>query len=1223
MAVTWTDEQKQVIDARGTDLLVSAAAGSGKTAVLVERILSLVTDPVHPADIDRLLIVTFTRAAASEMRERIGAALEKRLEESPDDLHLQRQSTLLAHAQISTIHSFCTSVIQNYCHRIDLDPGYRVVEDGELRLLQGRVMGEFLEEQYRQDSPAFTDFAEAYAPGKNDRQLETLIQRVYDFAVSSPDPDAWLDSCAAGYAPAPEEEPAGQPWRMLLQEETGRVLADAEKLALQNLRLAEEPGGPEAWLPSLRQDVVLVRSLRQADGFRQQQALFEELSFARLSARKAPPEEDPDLRERVRDGREALKKSLNTLRDSFFALTEEEIAAELEQIRPYAAELVRLVKGYRDRLAEAKRRKNYCDYSDLEHFALQILLEKDENGILRPSQAAKEISRQYQEIMIDEYQDSNYIQEALLGAVAGAGTGMHNRFMVGDIKQSIYGFRNARPELFLEKYHGFRREGSSGKRIDLHRNFRSRQQVLDAVNVLFRQLMTEQMGGIVYDDAAALHPGASFPAEERPGDCQTELLLVDGSEAGSGRKERRLVVQREARAAAGRLKELMSTFRVRDDVSGGLRPLQYRDCVVLLRTAAGWADEFVRVLKEEGIPAYTLSREGYFSAPEVVTVLNCLRITDNPRQDIPLTAVLHSPVAGCTDRDLARIRILCPDAAVYEAVCRIVEMAGSGGLPDGNADYLPLARKLTRFLRLLEDWRKEAPVLPVYELIRKILADSGFGEYAAAMPAGAQRQANLRMLTEKAVAFVRTENSGLFNFVRYIERMEKYSVDDGEVNLYSEAENIVRVTTIHKSKGLEYPVVFVSGLGKQFNLQDQNSPVILHPSLGMGLPAVDTELRIRKPSLMRQVIRMAGSRDLRSEELRILYVAMTRAKEKLILTGTVKDPESLPEGTDSLSYRQLADARSPLEWILQAGSFRKVVRLQTVSVPEGQLSGKTETSQEDICRRLIRGILETPGLPEPDPDTESILDFLSRRASFGYPYEEAARLPAKMSVTEIKKASIEAMMEEQGETLYPEEPVVPYIPAFMREARREAVTGAARGTVYHHVFELLDYRKLPAEAENTGQKGKELRACLEEMLTGMTDRGQLSSLEREAVDIEDFVRFVTSRTGRRMCSAALRNRLWREQPFVLDVPAKEIDKNWPEGENILVQGVIDAWFEEDGGYVLVDYKTDRVFSEDGAELAVKYRPQLALYRRALETLTGTPVKEMYLYSVALGREIRI
>ena len=1229
MAVTWTDEQREVIEARGTDLLVSAAAGSGKTAVLVERILSLVTDPEHPADIDRLLIVTFTRAAAAEMRERIGAALEKRLAESPSDLHLQRQSALLAHAQISTIHSFCTSVIQNYCHRIDLDPGYRVVDEGELRLLQGKVMGEYLEEQYAEGTEAFLAFADAYAPGRHDRQLETLLQKVCDFARSSPDPDGLLEACAAAYAVPEGAALSEQPWMRLLLQEADRILEDAGQTALRNLQLAGRPDGPSAWQAALREDVSLVQGLHSAQGYAQKQAAFAEMAFARLSSRKAGEDEDPELREKIRASRETFKKGLNGLRESFFALTEQEIAEEMAGIRPFAAELVRLVRGYDSRLAEAKRRKNICDYADLEHFALQILLEKDENGTLRPSGAAREIAGQYAEIMIDEYQDSNYIQEALLSAVSGAGCGRHNRFMVGDIKQSIYGFRNARPELFLEKYRAYRQGDASGegRRIDLHRNFRSRAQVLDAVNVLFRQLMTEQMGGIVYDDAAALYPGAVFPdgGAEMYG---TELLLVEG-EPEEGRTEKRQVIRREAGAAAARLKELLETLQVRDEQSGGLRPLRYRDCVILLRSAAGWADDFVRVLKEEGIPAYTVSREGYFSAPEVVTVLNCLRITDNPRQDIPLAAVLHSPAVGCTDRELALLRVLCPEVPLWEAVCQVTDPDGGAGLPDTEPDGILLAGKLKRFRELLDGWRREAPVLPVHELIRKILGESGFGDYAAAMPAGTQRQANLRMLTEKAVAFARTGSTGLFNFVRYIEKLQKYSVDDGEVSLYNEAEDIVRVTTIHKSKGLEYPVVFVCGLGKQFNLQDQNSAVTLHPVLGMGLPSVDTRLRLRRPSLLRQVIRMAGSRDLRSEELRILYVAMTRAREKLILMGTVKDAGKYAEAGDTLSYRQLTDARSPLEWILQAGAFIQAVRVRTVSAPSAAEAippaQAAEPLRETDSAGRVRDILRDAAGGVPDPDTEQILDFLARRKAFRYPFAEAAKLPAKMSVSEIKKASLEAMQEEAGERLYPEEEPVPYIPAFMKEARQEQASGAARGTIYHHVLELLDYRRLPREEEGGDGRGRRdaLRTALDGILAGMAAKGQLQAAELEAVDPEDLVCFAESPLGRRMQQAALAGRLWREQPFVLDMPAKEIDKSWPEGENILVQGVIDAWFEEDGSFVLVDYKTDRVFSEDGDELAAKYRPQLALYRHALETLTGVPVKEMLLYSVALGREIRL
>lgn len=1262
MGTIWTSEQKQVIDSRNENLLVSAAAGSGKTAVLVERILSLITDRDHPTDIDRLLVVTFTRAAAAEMRDRVGRALENRLEEDPDNIHLQRQSALLQHAHISTIHSFCTSVIRNYCHRIELDPGYRIADEGELRMLQGKVMAEFLEEQYGARREAFLHFADAYAPGRDDRKIEELIQDVSDFASSDPDPDAWLDACVRNYQADSADELQEKPWMRFLLDETERILTGAEQLAEQNLGLAEGPGGPGTWLNSLREDLTNVRMLRKQHTFGTLAKSFAALSFSKLSPKKTE-EEEPDLRSRVKDGRDSLKKMLTGLQQSFFTQTEEEVLAELRDLKPYAEELARLAKEYRAAFAAAKRKKNICDYDDLEHFALEILLEKDEDGTLRPSQAARETALQFDEIMIDEYQDSNYIQEALLGAVAGAGCGKRNRFMVGDIKQSIYGFRNARPDLFLEKYNSYSGSPETGRRIDLQKNFRSRPQVLDSVNRLFRQIMKEELGGIAYDDDAALYPGAAYPdppvsgaAEKNPdasgettaeenfdasgettaeenvdasgqtaaetnpdasGSYVTEVILTETapeSDDGPVLRQKQERIEAEARAAAGRLRELMGTMQVYDRETGVMRPVRYRDCVILLRSAAGWADTYVQVLKEEGIPAYTLSREGYFSAPEVVTVLDCLRVTDNPRWDIPLAAVLRSPVTGCSDAEMARIRTACPDQPLYDAVCSLAAEN----------------EKLGRILRLLENWREEAPVMAVHELIRKILEDTGFGEYASSMPGGAQRQANLRMLVEKAAAYEKTGDSGLFNFIRYIERMQKYSVDDGEVSLYSETEDIVRVTTIHKSKGLEYPVVIVSGLGKQFNRQDQNSPVILHPLFGAGLYAVDRELRVRRPSLLRQVIRTVCSRDMLSEELRILYVAMTRAKEKLILTGTVKNTEQMLPVSEVSGYQQLAGAHCPLDWILQAGDFMRHVQAGIARPAEDvreevfrntDIAARLAVLRAEIQMSLsgMREAEKAPDLPEKEAERSAdsragITEFLEKKENFRYPYAEAAELPAKMTVTEIKKASIEAMQEESGERLYPEEEVIPYIPAFMKDSAGAEAAGAARGTIYHHVLELLDYHSLAAEEEEE---------AIRTQLSKMAEKGQLKAGEVDIVDPADILAFLHSSIGSRMREAALAGRLWRERPFVLDIPAKEIDKNWPEGENILVQGVIDAWFEEEDGYVLVDYKTDRVFSPDGHELREKYAPQLALYSRAIETITGIPVKEMYLYSVTLGREIPV
>lgn len=1301
MAVSWTSEQQQVIRQRGTNLLVSAAAGSGKTAVLVERILTMVTDPVHPVDIDRLLVVTFTRAAAGEMRERIGRALEEKLVEDPDNEHLQRQGVLLGHAQISTIHGFCTHVIQNYFHRIGIDPGYRIAEEGELKLLRGAVIGDLLEEEYAAGSPAFSAFMDAYSPGQSDRRAEELIQRIYDFAISDPDPALWLERCVGACRITTPEDLTASPWMQGILTEARLRIAYAADLAEQCLERAAESDGPTDGIPVFTADLEMIQNLMSLTTYSELCDGLEKPNYVRWTAAKnKPATEDPAVRDQLKKMRETYKKTLKTLKETYFAVSEERVLEELAGIRPHMEELVRLVRLFHERFGENKRKKNIVDFSDLEHYALQILLEKQEDGSYVRTAAARELAEQYAEVMIDEYQDSNFIQEALLSAVSGNAEGRYDRFMVGDMKQSIYSFRMARPELFLEKYSTYQpwrengttepasgAEASDGSksdspndpaddmandlaknpadgltkdaltdaadgtsvRIGLSRNFRSRREVLEVCNAFFSRLMIPEIGGIRYDADQALYTGASYPEGPDPDFPRAELLLVDPSDdAWGGDGSRSAMLEAEALTVADRIRSLHAAGQIWDGKAGAFRPVQYRDCVVLLRSAAGLADVFVRTLRDEGIPAFAASRAGYFSTVEVVTVLNYLRILDNPRQDIPFTAILRSPIAGCTDEELAKIRIAYPDMEMYRAALCYKDTDDVTGW------------KLAAFFAQLADLRSRVPCTATHELIRMVLEETGYGSYAAAMPAGAQREANLRMLVEKAVDYENTSYHGLFNFVRYIEKLEKYEVDFGEVNLFGEGEDAVRVMTIHKSKGLEFPIVFVSGLGKQFNMADQRSAIPMHAGLGIGMDVVDLEHRTKSPSLLKRAIAGAIRRDACGEELRVLYVAMTRAKEKLILTGIVKDTERVeqaladqdaakaladrtPDGQapvrKPLDYGSLIGAKSCLDWILQAVPEPELLTIR-VARPETLAGG---IADDAVRTRVIVDALEQAVLSPADTavqtaeEMQALDRFLEEKAAFVYPYAEENALPAKLTVSEIKKASMEAMQEEKGVELYPQEEIIPYVPAFMREAGQEQAAGAARGTVYHHVLECLNYRAaaehladLPKDdadknAGGTGHPKTTASLCaeVERQIGSMVSRGILSREDASCVRPEDIAAFLASPIGRRMATAALSGRLRREQPFVIDIAAKDIDRSWPEDENILVQGTIDAYFEEDGQYVLVDYKTDRVFSADGSDLVKKYQKQLEFYRLALERIAGIPVKEMYIYSVTLGKQIPV
>ena len=911
MAVTWTEEQQKVISLRNRNILVSAAAGSGKTAVLVQRILSKILDKEHPVDIDRLLIMTFTRAAAGEMKERISAALEQALFEEPDNEHLQRQMTLIHTAQITTIDSFCSYIIKNYFHMIGLDPGYRTADEGELKLLREEILEELLEEAYEQRDEAFLELVECYSPGKTDEGLKELIQKVYESSVSHPFPEKWLQQCLEVYRVDNKEELRKARWITLLWEETGERLEEAERLADQARAVCESPEGPWQYEAALDSDLLLIGQIKQAaeqKDYDKTAELLKKPSFARLSAKKIP-EQDEDKKIRAKTFREEEKDIIKELSARYFCWSEDELLELLYCCRSPVESLVKLTCGFQEKFSQKKREKNILDFTDMEHFALNILMDEEGN----PSQAARELSEKYEEVMVDEYQDSNLVQEMITTMVSGWAQDRKNIFMVGDVKQSIYRFRLARPELFMEKYKTYSTEDSREQKIELHKNFRSRAQVLESVNYIFHRIMGEDLGGITYDDNNALYPGADFP--EGGEFLKTEVLLVEkDSEELQDEDSGQTPQELEALAIAAEINRITGREQILDKETGTYRPLEYGDIVILLRSAYGWADTFREVLESNGIPAYTASRTGYFSAQEVVTLLNYLRVCDNPLQDIPLTGVLHSPLVGCTAQDLSLIRLESPEGLLYESLCAFIEKEpGEEGEAENceEQEKRNLRNKLKKFHRQLQEIRDMAAYTPVHQLILYILKATGYETYVRALPGGNQRGANLRMLVEKAMDYEKTSYRGLFNFVRYIESLQKYEVDFGEVNVTDAGSGAVQIMTVHKSKGLEFPVVFAAGMGKQFNFQDINARLLIHPELGFGADAILPEKRLIAPTLHKQIIRRELKRESLGEELRVLYVALTRAKEKLYITGTIA---KLEETLARISY-----GRNEKELLLPGG----------------------------------------------------------------------------------------------------------------------------------------------------------------------------------------------------------------------------------------------------------------------------------------------------------------
>ena len=1183
----WTEEQQKVIDTRDRNILVSAAAGSGKTAVLVARILALVTDPAHPVDIDRLLIVTFTNAAAGEMRQRIRDALEARAEEAPENAHLQRQLVLIHNAQITTIHSFCLQVLRSHFHMIGLDPGFRIADEGEMLLLRQDVLKETLEEAYElgagevhtAETEEFRQLLEQLAPGKDDQAVQNALLQVHQFSLGQPWPDEWLAGCRMAYCRPDGEETTPEPdWVRFAVKDTKRVLADVREEILYAITLCQAEHGPYMYEKAMQDDLAMVEVLQAADGYRELAKAFAVSgTYTRLSTKK-DESVSKEQKEQVQELRAGIKDALASVRMQYFYDRPEVLEETFYASGVIVRALTRLVERFMEKLAEKKREKNILDFSDLEHLALEILVVHDETGT-QASPAALEYAEQFEEIMIDEYQDSNLVQELILNSVAGRGRGEANRFMVGDVKQSIYRFRLACPELFLEKYQTYR-ERENACRIDLHKNFRSRSEVLDGVNEIFRQIMTENLGGIVYDKDAMLYPGAVFAPDSGEVRRLPEFLLLDPEEQDKQEAEARLVGMR--------IQQMVGSFPVWDAKLSAYRPLTYRDIVILLRTVSGWAETFGEVLGDMGIPCFTGSQKGYFSAVEVRTVLAYLEVLDNPVQDIPLAAVMRSPIGGFSDEALAKLRSASEERRFYDCCIAYRD----------NGEDAGLRLALDTFFRQMEYFREKAAYTPIHLLLWEILDVTGYGAYAAALPAGRQRKANLDMLVEKAIAYEATSYRGLYHFIRYIESLKRYEVDYGEASLGTESDDTVRIMSIHKSKGLEFPVVFVSGLGKQFNETELRGRLALHSSFGIGCDYVDTTLRLRQPSLLKKVIQKTSALENLGEELRILYVAMTRAKEKLILTGAVPNASQKLEiwqslnirAMETLSYSTLTKASSYLDWVLPAllqHSGEDCFLLRVLSA-EDLLEESREAKTSDLWRVLEH--------PKEEPEARR---YLERVFSAGYLYEQEQAISGKVSVTELKKQT-QLPEEQEGLELYPVKESKGTVPRF--RAAETTMPGSMRGTIYHAFMENLDFHK---------------KDVLETQLEEWIKCGKMTRDEAAAVRISDIRRFLESDIGLRMERAEEGGRLHREQPFVLGVPAHEIRSCWQSEELVLVQGIIDAWFEEDDGIVIVDYKTDRVRTMQ--MLAGRYHIQLEAYAKAVARLTGKKVKECGIYSFCLGR----
>lgn len=1214
MANRWTEKQFKAIRTNGCNILVAAAAGSGKTAVLVERIIRKITAE-DGTDVDRMVVVTFTKAAAAEMKQRIRETLDTMLQENPGNERLIRQMTLIHNAPITTIDSFCLNIVRNYFTDIELDPGFRIADEGEMKLLENDVMEEMLEEYYASENQVFFDFVDAYGTGRDDTKIVDIILKLYRFARSYPWPEEWFKDCLCIYRQADIDTAEQNAAISYLFDTVRRRFKDYDRKYQKLENICNEPDGPLMYAAAVQSDHAGIRQILDTQSYEELVRKVRLLSFETLG------------RSRSKDISEVKKAAVKQIRDEYKAyvtktlqakLFTKEFANLLEDIRenkPAVEMMMTLAQDFYRRMDTEKRERNVIDFNDMEHMALNILVKKTENG-MEYTKAADDLSAYYEEILIDEYQDSNMLQEVILTAVSKGkyNEADNNIYMVGDVKQSIYKFRLACPKLFMDKYSTYTDTDSPNVRIELQTNFRSRKNVLECTNDVFYRAMNPYFAEIEYDDRARLNAGFEYPKYQAQNenamtfadDPDTMIYMIDmNQEKLSPEDEDRSAREREGAAAAALIQRLTqpkedgSFYMVYDkNAENGYRRIRYSDIVILTRTVSGWADTFVNVLMNEDIPAYCDASEGYFDVREVKLLLSYLAVIDNPLQDIPMAAVMLSFFGRFTTEELTQIRMKDTTKHLYDVMQESDD------------------EKVVQFLKQLDSFREKAERYPVSDVLWELMYDTGYYHYAGTMPAGTQRQANLDMLYTKAAAFEKTSYSGLFQFLRYIERLKKYEVDFAEASVLGENENLVRVMSIHKSKGLEFPVVILAGMGKSINQMDSRGEVVLDTDFGVGTNVVHLDKRIKNPTLLKSAVSQKLIQETISEELRVLYVAMTRAREKLYMIGTVKDAQKAVEGWQAVSDELLAGGWYSYSYEVGLKNYFDMV-MPAVLLPQNLRKGtfqivefKKEELQvsDDISMEVSQA--ETDISKEAGQELEKLPD---------YPYADEPVMKPKVTVSELKKMQQDsdfaetAYMPESLKQAVDEQNEDELLPEFIA-GRKKTLQGSRRGTAYHRVMECMDY---DTEPENTAVKA---------FLKRLVEEEKLTKQQADSIRVSDIVAFMKNPLFERMKRAKQAGVFHTEQPFVfIDLP-EQSDTNQPDKNNggQLIQGVIDVYFEEDGSLILVDYKTDKVSKKGGEdELRRRYALQLEYYAKALSQLLQKPVKEKIIYSFSLGKDIEL
>ena len=1244
----WTKEQLSAIETRNCNLLVAAAAGSGKTAVLVERIIRIITNEENPVDIDKLLVVTFTNAAAAEMRERIAAAISKALDKEPTSKNLQKQLTLLNRANITTMHSFCLDVIKNNFHKIDLDPSFRIGDTTEGILLKDEVIEELFEEKYDEEDNEFTTLVEAFSSYKNDDNLKELILDMYNFTMSGPWPEKWLKESAEAFNISTQEELDKSRWVQILKDSIKIELEGYIKMLNKAIEIINETDGLEPYLDTFSSELYSIEKCYESmdSGLEDIYTSLCAVSFGRLKSIKKDKVSDENAQNTVKDIRDDIKKKISDLINSTFSVTPEEMLINIKGAYPNIKKLTELVLEFGEKFSKKKKEKNILDFNDLEHLCLKILSEIDEVGNIKPSKTAMEFKNLFDEVLVDEYQDSNNVQEAIIGLVSRRDDEFPNVFMVGDVKQSIYRFRQAKPELFIDKYINYTLEESDNRKIQLYKNFRSRRSVIDGVNYVFKEIMSKTVGELEYTDEEALNLGASYEESDNENIIlggPIEVNIIDKhveefeSEEDDEEKEEVEGVNLEGKVVAKRIKELISgngdkVFKVLDKETGEYRPLKYKDIVILLRATKNWAESLLDELGQEGIPAYADTGSGYFESIEIRTIMSLLRVIDNPFQDIPIISVLKSPIMGFSAEELSKIRLIESDKYFYENIIDIAENPSK----DNSKELIDKCRL---FLDKLKVWRRKAIYMPIDEFIWYLYMDTAYYGYVGAMPNGVLRQANLKILFQRAKQFEQTSFKGLFNFINFINKLTKSSGDMGSAKILGENEDVVRIMSIHKSKGLEFPVVFLCGTGKQFNLMDLNKNILYHDELGFGPDYVNLEKRMSIGTIAKEAIKKKMKLETLSEEVRILYVACTRAKEKLIITGTVKETEKSIEkwmASASLDHNiilpsEILKGKSYLDWIGMALCQHNDGKILRESIAVSDEISKDDDSRWQINLWRRNDIIESDSdiIEEEEKDIKSeILDEkfdkdiyaeVNKRLSYEYPLKESTILKSNISVSDLKKRNSDESdvtvefidIDENCDEDNKKKQVI--TPKFLKEEK--GLTAAEKGTAVHFVMRKINLDKVSSLNE------------IKEQIQELYDNEFILEEEMKAVNPYKILSFFKSDLGKMMIEVHKKGeKVYRELPFYTEISSMDIDKSLDKkykNEKVRLQGIIDCFFEYDGEIILLDYKTDYVPKGKEKIFKEKYLKQIDYYSDALFKIMGRKVSKRYLYSFYLEKVISI